>query len=220
MAIRVRWFGQACFSLTDGNGKRLVIDPFDHTFCDYPLPQGLTADAVLVTHEHADHNNVGLVAGTPRVLRAAQGVGDHDLGFCQVRGIPAFHDEARGKQRGSNTVYRIEMGGLAFVHLGDLGHLLSAGQATALQPVDVLFAPLGGHFTLDAAKLDALVESLAPRVVVGMHFATRYTPKLPIASAAEVARGRADVRLLDAPEFEVDRAGLPAAAELWMPAVP
>lgn len=220
MAIRVRWFGQAFFSLTDETGKRLVIDPFDQTFFDYPLPQGLTADAVLVTHEHADHNNVGLIAGAPRVLRAAQGVGDHDLGFCTVRGIPAFHDDAKGKQRGSNTVYRIELGGLAFVHLGDLGHLLSAGQATALQPVDVLFAPLGGHFTLDPAKLDALVESLAPHVVVGMHFATRYTPKLPIASATEVARGRANVRQLGASEFEVDRSQLPAATEFWMPGEP
>lgn len=220
MAVRVRWFGQAFFLLTDEAGKRVVIDPFDQTFFDYPLPQGLTGDVVLVTHEHADHNNVALVAGQPRVLRSAQGVGDHEFGFCTVRGIPAFHDESKGKQRGPNTVYRVEMGGLALVHVGDLGHLLSAGQATALQPVHVLFAPLGGHFTLDPGKLDALVESLAPRLVVGMHFATRYTPKLPIISAEEFARGRPNVRLLESPEFELDRAALPPAAEFWLPGTP
>ncbi len=220
MAIHVRWFGQAFFLLTDPAGKRLAIDPFDRSFFDYPLPQGLAADAVLVTHEHADHNNVALIAGQPRVLRAAQGVGDHDLRFCRVRGIPAYHDDAKGKQRGPNTVYRVDMGGLAFVHLGDLGHLLSAGQVTALQPVDVLFAPLGGHFTLDPAKVDALIESLAPRLVVGMHYATRYTPNLPLAPAEDFARGKGHVRTLGAPEFDVDPEQLPPAMEVWLPGLP
>ena len=220
MAVRVRWFGQAFFLLTDPAGKRVAIDPFDKSFFDYPLPQGLAADVVLVTHEHADHNNVALIPGEPRVLRSAQGVGEHDLGFCRVRGIPAFHDEVKGKQRGPNTVYRIELGGLVFVHVGDLGHLLSAGQVTALQPVDVLFAPLGGHFTLDPSKLDALVESLAPRLVVGMHYATRYTPRLPLAPAEDYAHGRRNVHPLPAPEFDLEGDRLPAAMEIWLPGLP
>jgi L-ascorbate metabolism protein UlaG (beta-lactamase superfamily) len=220
MALHVRWFGQAFFLIGDTPGQRVAIDPFDQTFFEYPLPQGLTAEVVLVTHEHADHNNVAAVAGHPRVLRAAQGVGDHDFGFCRVRGLPTFHDDAKGKQRGSNTVFRIEMGDLALVHVGDLGHLLSAGQATALQPVDVLFAPLGGHFTLEPSKVDALIESVAPRLVIGMHYATRYTPRLPLADAEEYARGKSNVHALPTPEFDLERERLPAGVEVWLPGLP
>lgn len=220
MAIRVHWFGQAFFLLSDPAGKRVALDPFDQTYFDYPLPQSLSADVVLVTHEHADHNNVGLIAGQPRVLRGPQGVGDHSLGFCTVRGVAAFHDEEKGRKRGANTVYRLDMGGLSWVHVGDLGHLLSAGQVTALQPVDVLFAALGGHFTIDPSKVDALVESLAPRLVVGMHYKTRYTPKLPLATAEDYVRGKENVRRLDSPEFDLSPDTLPRHTEIWLPGLP
>ena len=35
----------------------------------YELPSGFKADIVTISHEHADHNNLGFVSGKPRVIR-------------------------------------------------------------------------------------------------------------------------------------------------------
>ena len=62
--MRVEWYGQSAFHLT-GDGKSVFIDPFGDlssalaggsiTF-DYPLIAGVSADLLLITHEHVDHN--------------------------------------------------------------------------------------------------------------------------------------------------------------------
>lgn len=63
--VAIRYFGQSFFLLTSG-GLRIAIDPFGDI--GYPFPS-VEGDVVLVTHEHRDHNNVGLVGGARRILR-------------------------------------------------------------------------------------------------------------------------------------------------------
>ena len=40
---RVQWFGQSFFQFTASNGTRVVIDPFDNTYFNYPIPKDLAA---------------------------------------------------------------------------------------------------------------------------------------------------------------------------------
>jgi L-ascorbate 6-phosphate lactonase len=67
-ACYLRWLGQAGFRV-DWPGGSLLIDPFvsDHPLRRYPFENRseVTADVdwVLITHEHADHLDVGLVSG-------------------------------------------------------------------------------------------------------------------------------------------------------------
>src|SRR3954449_6760232 len=67
-AGKLTWYGQSCFVLETAAGTRIVMDPIPKGL-GYTLPVGLKADAVTISHEHADHNNVGLLVGKPRVLR-------------------------------------------------------------------------------------------------------------------------------------------------------
>jgi len=214
--VQVQWFGQSFFQLTAANGLRVVIDPFDNSFFNYPIPKGLTADVVLVTHEHGDHNNVRIIAGSPFTLRSQKGVGKFNFRGIAFVGTAAFHDEAQGAERGRDTVYSFELDGVRFCHVGDLGHVLSDEQLKSIGPVDVLLVPVGGHFTLDTAKLDRLVAQLNPRVVVPMHFKTRYTPNLPIAGVEDYLRGKSNVKRLGAATFAVSKSALPAQQEIWV----
>jgi L-ascorbate 6-phosphate lactonase len=67
-ACYLRWLGQAGFRM-DWPGGSLLIDPFtsDHPLRRYPFESRsvMTSDVdwVLITHEHADHLDVGLVSG-------------------------------------------------------------------------------------------------------------------------------------------------------------
>lgn len=213
---RVQWFGQAFFQLTSSGGTRVVIDPFDNTFFNYPIPTGLTADLLLVTHEHADHRNVGIIGGSPLICRSQKGVGKFERAGVTVTGTAAFHDESRGAERGPDTIYSFALDGVRFCHVGDLGCLLTDEQVKSIGAADVLLLPVGGFFTLDVAKLDKLVVQLNPRVVVPMHFKTRYTPNLPIATADEFLHGKSHVKRLGSAVFAIGKSDLPAQREIWL----
>jgi len=51
--------GHGSFRLTAGNGTVMFIDPFIGTGYDVP------ADVILVSHQHDDHNKVGLITQKP-----------------------------------------------------------------------------------------------------------------------------------------------------------
>lgn len=215
-AVRVQWFGQSFFQFTSSIGSKLVIDPFDNTYFNYPIPKGLTADVLLVTHEHNDHNNIGIIGGSPLICRSEKGVGRFERKDITGTGTAAFHDESRGAERGKNTVYSFGMDGVRFCHVGDLGHLLDAEQLKSIGPVDVLLLPVGGYFTIDTGKLDKLVAQISPRIVVAMHFKTRYTPQLPIAAVDAYLKGKPSVKRLGSDSFAVSKDDLPAKQEVWV----
>ena len=164
-AVQVSWLGHAMFLLEDGEGHRLVTDPFnDHV--GYALPE-ISAGIVLVSHDHADHSNTSLVHGDPVVVRDPS---PRDIAGIKIKGFPTFHDAKGGTERGRNIIFRWEMQGLAFVHLGDLGHALDAETADEIADPDVLFVPVGGFFTIEPDGAAEVVKALRPRIAVPMHF--------------------------------------------------
>jgi len=153
------------FLFEDGERHRLVTDPFND-YVGYPLPD-TDAGIVLVSHDHADHSNTGMVKGDPVVVRDPS---PRDVAGIKIVGFPTFHDAKDGAERGANIIFRWEMQGLTFVHLGDLGHALDAATARELTGVDVLFVPAGGFFTIEPDGAAEVVKTLRPRIAVPMHF--------------------------------------------------
>jgi L-ascorbate metabolism protein UlaG (beta-lactamase superfamily) len=175
--MKVTWFGQSAF-LLEGAAQRVVIDPFPdmtpfaHRIRDwrYPPIEGVTADLVLITHDHADHNGAGVVDGDPAVIAKA---GTHESPVGTVVGISSEHDAVAGTERGQNTIFRFELDGATVAHFGDFGQPgLRPEQRAALGSVDVVFFPAGGGPTTPVDEAAALLHELAPRIVVPMHFRT------------------------------------------------
>ena len=221
--VRITWCGQSCFILESGD-FRAVLDPIPPTL-GYP-PLQVTADLVTVTHEHGDHNHVAAVGGQPVVLRGLTGGGsgwaiiDQQVGPVRVRTVPSYHDDAQGAKRGRNAIFILEWNGLRLVHLGDLGHLLDEATVRAIGRADVLFIPVGGYFTIDAAQATAVVEQLKPAVVIPMHYRTPAVGnRLPIATAEDFLAGKAGVKPLGS-TVEVSAGNLPAGREMWVLAPP
>jgi L-ascorbate metabolism protein UlaG (beta-lactamase superfamily) len=175
--MRVRWFGQSAFLLV--GQKTVFVDPFGDMSgaaargieFNYPPIEGVTADLVLVTHEHGDHNAVDAVGGSPVVLRSTAGRLESPLG--EVVAVASEHDDVAGTARGPNTVFCFSLDGVRICHLGDFGQpALRPEQREAMGPVDVLFVPVGGGPTIGGVAAAELVRSLAPRLVVPMHYRT------------------------------------------------
>jgi L-ascorbate metabolism protein UlaG (beta-lactamase superfamily) len=177
MGMELQWYGQSAFRVSDG-GRTVFIDPFDDMTpmaergweWTYPAIEGVTADLVLVTHEHLDHNGVGAIDGDPPVLRRA---GTHESPIGTVVGIAAEHDDAAGTRLGPNTLFVFALGGMRIAHLGDLGQAaLRDAQLAALGTVELLMVPVGGDATIAAAEAMAIVEAVGARLVVPMHYRT------------------------------------------------
>ena len=176
--MRIQWFGQSAFLLS---GEQTVfIDPFGvpgeamaarGLEFNYAPIANVSADLLLITHEHFDHNGAEVIGGDPVVLRSTAGRLESPIG--EVLAIASEHDEVAGTQRGPNTIFCFTLDGLRFCHLGDFGqHALRPEQREAIGEVDVLFIPVGGGPTIGGEPAAALVRSVAPRLVVPMHYRT------------------------------------------------
>ena len=208
--MKVKWLGHACFLITSGSGLRVITDPYLVGGGLNYSPIKETADVVLVSHDHDDHNNVSAVQGKPEVVK---GGGTRTAKGVQFRGVATSHDASAGQQRGLNTVFSFAMDNLRLCHLGDLGHVLTPAQVAEIGAVDILFIPVGGYFTIDAVVANQVCDQLKPKVVIPMHFKT---PKCgyPIACVEDFIKGKKHVRKAAGSEIEFERQKLPTATEI------
>lgn len=158
--------GHSSFKIR-GKQVTIVTDPYDSGMVGLKFPKNITADIVTVSHQHQDHNQVGSISGSPFVVA---GPGEYEVKGVALVGIATFHDTSGGKERGGNTIYRIEIDGLSLAHLGDLGHVLTPEQVDNLDGVDILFIPVGGFYTVDSASASEVVSEIEPKIVIPMHY--------------------------------------------------
>ncbi len=217
--VRITWHGHSCFTLDDGRHV-LALDPYDPGMIGYP-PLKIKAHAMLASHGHGDHNYRSAVQFLPasgEVLRQVAALPENGAASATsaaaasqpdspylYRTVETSHDETDGSKRGRNTVHVILANGLRIVHLGDLGHCLSAEQAAAIGRPDLLLIPVGGYYTIDAAAACAVINQLQPANIAPMHYQIGYG-NLPIAkveSFLSLAAANWEIRKLAGPTLEL-----------------
>jgi L-ascorbate metabolism protein UlaG (beta-lactamase superfamily) len=207
--MRITYFGHSCFLVEARDQTRVILDPYEHGSYDGAVkysPVDAPADVVLASHEHPDHSATDTVPGKPRIFMHPVG---ERVGAVTITGIQVAHDESGGKQRGKSTISIIDDGDLRLAHLGDLGHQLDEATVKKMGRVDVLMIPVGGYFTLDYQGAAAVVDALAPSVVIPMHYKT---PKIdfPIAPPDAFLETQNAVQRMQSSTIEFTRASLPA----------
>ncbi len=207
--MKLKWLGHSCFLIVSEEGVRIIIDPYYVGSGINYSPIRETADIVVVSHDHADHNNISAIKGEPEVVK---GSGRKIVKGIEFKGIAAYHDEAKGKQRGVNTIFVFSVDNIKICHLGDLGHELSLEQVQEIGEIDVLLIPVGGFYTIDADTATKIENKLNPKILVPMHFKT---PKCdyPISGVDEFLKKRKNVKKLELSEVELTVKNLPATTE-------
>lgn len=170
--MQIHWFGHSCFMLTAESGIRILLDPFDDEI-GYSLGR-VEADIVTRSHDHHDHSNIGAVAGDPILITEA---GEQVINGIRITGIPSFHDEEQGALRGGNLIFLFEMDGLRLAHLGDIGEFPTQEALDMMGNLDVLFAPVGGIYTIGPRTACDIANLTHTNVLIPMHF---QTPKLKL----------------------------------------
>lgn len=210
--LQIRWHGHSCFEITDENV--LVTDPHDGKSIGISAPQA-QADVVLVSHDHYDHNSIKTVQkeGT-KIVREP---GKKTAFGTPIKGYPSFHDKEEGKKRGENIIYKFQIEGISFCHLGDLGHILSDEIAEKINGVDVLFIPVGENFTVDVDEAWSVIEKIQPRIVIPMHYKVGGL-SLPISSVEPfLEKKNDDYKILRVGnEIDIEKEDLPTDSEIWV----
>ncbi len=162
----INWLGHSCFKIK-GKEAVLVTDPCSPQ-TGYSMGK-VKADIVTLSHNHPGHSYLDGVEGDYRIIR---GPGEYELKGVFITGIATFHDKSDGEERGKNNIYMIEMDGITICHMGDVGHLLSSKVIEDLGSVGVLLLPVGGLSTIDSTVAAEIVRTMAPRIVIPMHYKT------------------------------------------------
>lgn len=213
--MKITYYGHSSFLLEAADGTRVILDPYRAGSFNGAFRYGAitdTADAVVATHTHDDHAAVDTIPGHPQILVHPSSA---TVGGWKITGIQVAHDAEGGRSRGKNTIVVLDDGELRVAHLGDLGHLLDAPTVAAVGAIDVLMVPVGGFFTIDHKQAAKVVDALAPRVVIPMHYKTAKVD-FPITGVDEFLATQGTVERGVSPTIELTRASLPAGRVVYV----
>ncbi len=208
--MKIKFLGHAAFLLTSDSGVNIITDPYKPGCFDGGIKYGVineSADIVTISHDHDDHNETNL-KGNPTFIRKN---GTSDIKGIKIEGFDSFHDTNQGKDRGKNIIFNMAIDGINVVHLGDLGHELSADAVKNIGKVDILLVPVGGFFTIDALTAEKIVNALSPKIVIPMHYKTEKCG-FPIAALESFTKGKETLHKGD--EFEIKAADIPQKIQI------
>ena len=159
--MTITWLGHSCFKV-ESQGYAIILDPYEDGYVQGLGPLRASANEVLCSHGHGDHNAVGVID--------VQKGGESPF---TVTVLDTFHDNMKGAKRGPNKIHILDDGTFKVAHLGDLGCELTEEQKQALAGLDAMLIPVGGFFTIDAKQAKAVVDAVKPRIVVPMHYRSK-----------------------------------------------
>lgn len=192
MAIKLTWYGHACWNIETSNGN-ILIDPFFTGNPSAPITADQAKpDFILISHGHGDHlgDAVPIAKRTGALI-----ISNYEIAsYCQSQGCKA-HPQHIGGSRDypfGNLKLTIAHHGSSFPdgrYAGNpAGFLLTLGKSkiydaadTGLffdmkligdEGIDIALLPIGDNFTMGPDDALRAVKLIKPKVVIPMHYNT------------------------------------------------
>jgi L-ascorbate metabolism protein UlaG (beta-lactamase superfamily) len=191
MVVTIRWMSHATFQIRAGD-QIIYIDP---TTKNTGLKEKdfVPADIILVTHEHADHCDPGLLKkirklGSPIIAPegAKKAIGKAGVvwdlapgqfmqmgdGKTTVTAVPAYNVKRFRKPgepfhpKGLGVGYILKVEGKRIYHAGDTDLI---PEMEKLPEIDVALLPAGDTYTMDFEEAAQAAKVIRPAVAIPMH---------------------------------------------------
>lgn len=100
------------------------------------------------------------------------GSGEYEIGDMSIVGIAAQRHIDTADAVKSSTIYRVSIGEINGVVLGNISAQLNDDQLEQIGMVDFLVIPVGGGgYTLDHTEASAVVRQIDPKAIIPVHYA-------------------------------------------------
>jgi L-ascorbate metabolism protein UlaG (beta-lactamase superfamily) len=188
----ITFLGHAAFTITDG-ATTVLIDPFLTGNPKAAISaEDVNADAILITHAHADHVGdcvaISKRTGAPvvAIVELAEELGEEgidaqginfggtavfDWGWAKM--VPAWHTAVSAKGVGTIPAgFLINFNGTVVYHLGDTGLFSDLSLVGKRHPIDVALIPVGGHYTMDPIDAVDAADLIKAQTVIPCHYNT------------------------------------------------
>ena len=217
--MKLTYFGHCAFRWETPGGVTVMSDPYRNQAGRYwfsRLFPEVHCDLGLISHAHFDHDAADRLPELASVLRTP---GEFATGDLRTLGVRDLHSGASRLSDFPNVMFRLEVDGVSYLHIGDNRADWPPEVARAVGGVDVLMVTVDDSVhLLTYDEVDSLVQRLQPRVVIPMHY---YIPGLSspgndlLPPERWLERQRTVCRLdSHQADFSADR--LPSSTEVWL----
>jgi len=166
VADSLYYIGHASVKIKTSEGKIIYIDPFQ------PGNYTDSADVVLITHQHSDHNVLNLVKrkSTATVISNVQAIQSgvyqsFTIGNIKVDAVAAYN---QNHAKSACVGYVVEMNGIKLYHAGDTG-VISEMADLAAREITYALLPIDGIFTITAEQATQAASTINAKFNIPMH---------------------------------------------------
>ena len=217
--MQLTYFGHCAFRWQTAGGVTVVADPYRNVADRYwftHLFPGLRCDPGLITHAHFDHDACDRLPEAASILRMPD---ELTVGDLQIRGIGDFHSGASRVSDFPNVMFRLEAGGVCYLHIGDNRVEWPDHVAQAVGEIDVLMVTVDdSNHLLTYDQVNTLVQRLQPRIVIPMHYAIPglHSTECELLTPEGWLSRQKTVRRLETDRVVFTLSKLPTQTEIWL----
>lgn len=200
------YLGHATVKIKTSEGKIIYIDPYQ------PGNYSDSADVVLITHQHSDHNRLNLVIQRPTctVIQNSNAIQNgayqnFTVGNIKITAVAAYN---ANHQKSQCVGYVVEVDGIKLYHAGDTGVINEMADLAAINLTYALL-PIDGIFTITPEQATQAAAMIQAKFNIPIH--TMGTPDTY--NDANVARFTPPNKIIVKPGETIELKDAPTAVE-------
>jgi hypothetical protein len=172
--LRIDFAGHSTYLITSLQGVKVATD-YNDFYRAKELP-----DIATMSGWHPNHTTDNIQPSISYALKGwdtGVGLPRHNVRIKDLRvyAVPANIEQDGITFRFPTAIFVVQSQGLCVAHLGLLGHVLEPRTVANIGRIDVLMVPIDQRVTLSFAETIHNIKVINPKVVVPMHYNSKYT---------------------------------------------